>query len=71
VRRNSVSIPTEGETYAKIMEYLRKLQEETAMMAHLLKANDKTRLALAWLAMSEKFKQMQHQFTILAQGRLQ
>jgi hypothetical protein len=66
-----MGIPTEGETYSKIMEYLRKLQEETAMMAHLQKANDKTTTALAWLAMSEKFKQMQHQFTILAQGRLQ
>jgi hypothetical protein len=65
-----VSIPTEGETYARIMEYLRKLQEETAMMAHLNKANDKHRLALSWLAVSENIKKMQHQLTILAQGRL-
>jgi hypothetical protein len=66
-----VSIPTQGETYAKIMEHLRKLQEESSMMAHLYKANDSHRNALAWLAVSEKFKQMQHQLTILAQGKLQ
>ena len=40
------------------------------MMAHLCKANDRHKLALAWLAASEKFKQMQHQMTILAQGKL-
>jgi hypothetical protein len=66
-----VSIPTKGETYAKIIEYLRKLQEESAMMAHLLKANDNHNLALAWLAVSENFKKMQHQLTKLAQGQLQ
>ena len=52
------------------MEHLRKAQEESAMMAHLSKANDTHRLALSWLAISEKFKQLQHQPTILAQGRL-
>ena len=66
-----MGIPTQGETYARLMEYLRKAQEESAMMAHLNKANDAHRHALAWLAISEKFKQMQHQLTILAQGRLQ
>jgi hypothetical protein len=68
---NLVSIPTHGETYARLMEHLRKAQEESAMMAHLHKANDAHRLALSWLAVSEKFKQLQHQLTILAQGRLQ
>jgi hypothetical protein len=66
-----MSIPTQGESYAKIMEYLRKLQEETAMMAHLNQANDSTKLAFAWLAMSENFKKMQHTLTRLAQGHLQ
>jgi len=66
-----MSIPTQGETYARLLEYLRKAQEEAAMMAHLLQANDSTRLALAWLAVSENMKKMQHHLTILAQGRLQ
>jgi hypothetical protein len=66
-----MGIPTEGETYAKIIEYLRKLQEETAMMAHLVKANDKTELALSWLAVSENIRKMQHSLTQLAMGRMQ
>lgn len=66
-----MGIPTQGECYAKLMEHLRKAQEESSMMAHLNKADNRHKLALAWLAVSEKFKAMQHQLTILAQGRLQ
>ena len=66
-----MSIPTQGECYAKILEHLRKAQEDSAMMAHLLQANDSTKLAIAWLAVSENFKKMQHQLTKLAQGQLQ
>lgn len=66
-----MSIPTQGECYARLMEHLRKSQEESAMIAHLNKANDDHRLALSWLAVSEKFKQLQVQLTHLAQGRLQ
>jgi hypothetical protein len=66
-----MTVPTQGETYSKIMEYLRKLQEETAMMAHLTAAQDDRILANQWLIISDNFKKMQHQFTILAQGRLQ
>lgn len=60
--------PTTGETYSKILEHLRLLQEESAMMAHLLQANDHTGLAIAWLAVSDNFKKMQHQLTKLAMG---
>jgi hypothetical protein len=65
-----MSVPTTGETYSKIMEYLRKLQEETAMMAHLTAAQDDKELAIRWLAVSENFKKMQHSFTMLATGRM-
>jgi hypothetical protein len=58
--------PTRGETYAKIIEYLRKLQEETSMMAHLIAAQDDKELAIQWLAVSENFKKMQHSLTRLA-----
>lgn len=65
-----MSIPTQGETYSRILEHLQLLQEETAMMAHLLQANDSTKLALSWLAVSENFKKMQYQLTQLAMGRM-
>lgn len=65
-----MGIPTQGETYSRILEHLRLLQEESAMMAHLLQANDSTSLALAWLAVSENFKKMQYQLTQLAMGRM-
>ena len=58
--------PTQGETYAKIIEYLRKLQEETSMMAHLIAAQDDKTRAIQWLAVSENFKKMQHSLTELA-----
>ncbi len=66
-----MSVPTLGETYAKMMEHLRLAQEDAAMAAHLLNANDDTKPALAWLAVSELLKKMQHQVTQLAMGRLQ
>jgi len=61
-----MTVPTQGETYAKIIEHLRKLQEETAMMAHLIAAQDDRRTANSWLAVSENFKKMQHSLTELA-----
>ena len=69
-----MSIPTTGESYAKLMEHLRLAQEDAAMLAHLRRAegDDKGRiLADGWLAVSEALKLMQHQVTGLAQGRLQ
>jgi hypothetical protein len=65
-----MSIPTEGETYSKILAHLIKLQEETATMSHLLHANDRKDLAMAWMAVSENFKKMQQRLTHLAMGRL-
>lgn len=66
-----MSVPTQGETYAKIIEYLIKLQEESAMMAHLASANDERTLSNAWLKVSENFRKMQHSLTQLATKGLQ
>jgi len=52
------------------MEHVRKAQEQSAMMAHLRKANDDDRGALAWLAISENFKRMQHTLTQLAMRKM-
>jgi hypothetical protein len=66
-----MSIPTQGEAYSKLMEYLRLAQEEAATLAHLANANDDRKLALGWLKVSENFKSMQHSVTILATRGLQ
>lgn len=64
-----MNIPTVGETYAKLMEHLRKAQEESAMMAHLVHDDDR-KLARMWLRVSENFKKLQYSLTELAKGRL-
>lgn len=69
-----MTIPTHGETYAKLIEHLRLAQEDAAMLAHLRRAegDDKGRkLALGWLTVSEALKLMQSKVIELAKGRLQ
>ena len=66
-----MGVPTEGEEFSKLIEYLRKAQESAAMLAHLNNANDKSRVARGWLAVSEWMKQVQKQVTLIAQGKLQ
>ena len=61
-----MSVPTQGETYAKLMEHIRKAQEQSAMMAHLVAAQDDRSLAKQWLLVSESFKKMQYTLTELA-----
>ena len=69
-----MSLPTRGEEYTKLMEYLIKAQESCAMLAHLHNTEDTTSdrtLARGWLGISELLKKMQHQVTQMAKGRLQ
>lgn len=62
---------TQGETYMKMMDHLRELQECAAVMAHLANANDEKLLAQGWLATTEMFKLVQSQVTKLATKGLQ
>ena len=66
-----MSVPTSGETFAKLVEHIRKAQEECATMAHLEKANDQHRRAYMWLAVSENMKRLTDTVTKIATGRLQ
>lgn len=66
-----MSIPTQGETYAKLLEHLRLAQEDSAMMAHLCNANDERQRAIGWLAVAENLRRMQHNVTVLAKRGLQ
>lgn len=65
-----MSVPTSGETFAKMTEYVRKAQECAAMLSHLDNANNDRVRAMQWLAMSENFKRIEHVLRQLATGRL-
>lgn len=66
-----MSVPTEGECYSRLIEHIRKAQEESAMLGHLANANDHGPKGRAWLSVSELFKQVEHNVTQIAMGRLQ
>jgi len=57
---------TAGETYLKMLDHLRELQECAAVQAHLARANDEGLLADRWLAASETFRMWQNVVTHLA-----
>ncbi len=65
-----MSLPTRGETFAKLLEHIRKAQEEAATMAHLTADDDATH-SQGWLAVSEMFKRTASQVTKLATRRMQ
>lgn len=60
-----MSIPTVGEEFAKLIEYVRKAQESAAMLAHLERDNDALQ-AQGWLGVSEMFKLIAKNITNLA-----
>lgn len=67
-----MTIPTRGETYAKLIEHIHMAEENAAMMAHLhnTEGNAKDQLlAKGWLTVSEAFRLMAIKVTHLAQGR--
>lgn len=65
-----MAIPTKGEEFEKLIHYLRMGQESCAMLCHLY-ADESKLIAKGWLTVSEGLKRVQHQVTLLAQGRLQ
>lgn len=65
-----MSIPTRGDEYAKLIEYIIKGQECAAILAHLERDNSKPK-ADGWLAVSEAMKLMQYKITALATKGLQ
>ncbi len=66
-----MGVPTQGEEFARLIEYIRKAQEAAAMLSHLAHANDDKKIAMGWFAVSENFKRTIKLVTELAQGRLQ
>jgi hypothetical protein len=60
-----MSLPTEAEVFAQLLEHLRKAQEASATLGHLTADNDKLR-SHGWLGISELLKRMVVQVTKLA-----
>jgi len=63
-----------SEVYMKLLDHVREAQDCAALMAHLhnTEGNDVDKvLAKGWLGMSELFKLLAHQVTLLAQNKLQ
>lgn len=70
-----MSVPTQGEVFARMVERLRMVQEDAATLAHLTRSmsgSSKDRAtADGWIAVSEMMKRVVYQVTQLAQGKLQ
>lgn len=66
-----MSLPTRGESYAKLIEYLRKAQEEAATLAHLHADDGNRTKSRGWLVVSEGLKLMQKNCTTIATKGLQ
>ena len=63
-------LPTEGETYQKLIELLREAQEQSAMLSHLRGLNNGVAAARGWLVISEQLKAMQRAVIAVAVGKL-
>lgn len=66
-----MTVPTEGDEFAKLTFHLRMAQEAAAMIAHLSNANDDRQRARMWLNVSEMLKKMIFSITQLAMRRMQ
>ena len=66
-----MNVPTKGESYSKLYEYLRLAQEEAAMLSHLAYANQDQQVGMAWLQVEELLKKMLVQITSLAMRGMQ
>ena len=59
-------LPSEGETYGRLIECLRIAQEQSAMLSHLTGLNGATAASRGWLIISEQLKAMNRHVTMLA-----
>lgn len=71
-----MSVPTQGEEYAKFIEHIRLAQEGAYMLSHLAKhhatgSRKDQAISDGWFAVGELLKRMVYQCTKLAEGKLQ
>jgi hypothetical protein len=65
-----MNVPSTGEEYEYLIEFLRRAQESCARLSHLVRDEDKQR-AIGWLQISELLRRVQGRVTDLARGRMQ
>lgn len=65
-----MGLPTKGEKFAELIEYLRKAQEASAMLGHL-HADESKLMSQGYLAISEMLKLTVHNVTKLATRGMQ
>lgn len=65
------SVPTQGEEFSKLINYLSECQDCAAKLMHLAQANDDKKLGMGWFAISELFKQLKIRVTDLAMRKAQ
>lgn len=70
-----MTVPTQGEEFAKFIENITKAQESAYMLSHLARAmsgsSKDNAIADGWFSVGELLKRMNYQVTQLAQGHLQ
>lgn len=66
-----MGVPTQGEVFSQLLEYMRKAQEASATLSHLAGLNDDKRVAMGWFAISENFKHQIKVVTQIAMGKMQ
>lgn len=70
-----MTVPTQGEEFAKFIEHITKAQEAAYTLGHLAKSMSSNRKDQAmgdgWISVGELLKRVNFQATQLAQGRLQ
>lgn len=64
-----MSVPHEGEVFAKLIHHIEEAQEAAAMLAHL-QHDLSPKLARNWLAVSENFKNIKRAVTSIATKRM-
>lgn len=63
-----MALPTRGETFSKLIEYIRLAEEAAATLGHLTRDEDALQ-AKGWLGVSEMFHNTAIQVTKLATSR--
>lgn len=70
-----MSVPTQGEVFARITERLTQVQEDCSTLGHLTKSMSSsakdTAVGDGWIAVGEMIKRINFQVIKLGQGKLQ
>ena len=69
--QTTAGLPTEGDTFTKLMDALRTAQDCAALLSHLTGLNGAAGTSYGWLQISERLKLTQQVVTSIAIGKMQ